>query len=317
MQTEKNEIFETDLTDPEMPDPAYPEEETDEESSEVRDIQENTSPGFQYFMNQVKAESLMTAEEETALSKRIQKGDKRALDEMVRRNMRLCVNIAHHYAGHGVPLEDLVQEGSIGLMHAAEKFRPQKGCRFSTYATWWIRQTIGRAMRDSGRIVRLPDYLQTTISRYNKLQTEAKETLGRRLTDQEAIKALGITPAVYEGIKKWAQPIVSLQKMVGEKNDTELGELIADTESPTVEELCEKSARKDMINHLMDCLTEKERKVLIMRFGLGDAQPMTLEEIGTIIGVTRERVRQIQLKALKKLKAPRNAQMLSEISQIN
>lgn len=245
---------------------------------------------------------LLTADEEVILAKRIEKKDKEAIQLLITANLRLVVSIAKKYAKSGLELLDLIQEGNLGLMRAVEKFDYHKGFKFSTYATWWIRQAITRAIADQARTIRIPVHMIETINKYNKVVAVLTTKLGRKPTDIEIAKEMDIELEKIEEIKKISQNPNSLQTPIGDEKDSELQDIIADDWSQTPEEYATLEYLKNQIHEILDSLQDRERRVLSLRFGLEDGVTRTLEEVGKEFGVTRERIRQIEAKALKKLK---------------
>lgn len=245
---------------------------------------------------------LLTAEEEVILAKRIEQKNREATQLLITANLRLVVSIAKKYAKSGLELLDLIQEGNMGLMRAVEKFDYHKGFKFSTYATWWIRQAITRAIADQARTIRIPVHMIETINKYNKVVAVLTTKLGRKPTDIEIAKEMDIELEKIEEIKKISQNPNSLQTPIGDEKDSELQDIIADDWSQTPEEFATLEYLKNQIHEILDSLQDRERRVLSLRFGLEDGVTRTLEEVGKEFGVTRERIRQIEAKALKKLK---------------
>ncbi|WP_270456245.1 RNA polymerase sigma factor RpoD [Allisonella histaminiformans] len=267
------------------------------------------------YLRECGATPLLTAEQEMNLAKTIEKGklpdateeDKaaaaRAKQKMASANLRLVVSIAKKYPGRNMPFLDLIQEGNIGLMKAVEKFDYTKGYKFSTYATWWIRQAITRSIADQARTIRVPVHMVETINRMNRVARRLLQEKGREATDEEIAKEMGIDVAKVQEAKKAAQDPISLETPIGEKEDSHLGDFIEDQKTASPEEETAATIRREQIHDLLaKNLTERERGVLYLRFGMDDGTPRTLEEVGKHFGVTRERIRQIESKALKKLK---------------
>ena len=267
------------------------------------------------YLRECGATPLLTAEQEMNLAKTIEKGklpdateeDKaaaaRAKQKMASANLRLVVSIAKKYPGRNMPFLDLIQGGNIGLMKAVEKFDYTKGYKFSTYATWWIRQAITRSIADQARTIRVPVHMVETINRMNRVARRLLQEKGREATDEEIAKEMGIDVAKVQEAKKAAQDPISLETPIGEKEDSHLGDFIEDQKTASPEEETAATIRREQIHDLLaKNLTERERGVLYLRFGMDDGTPRTLEEVGKHFGVTRERIRQIESKALKKLK---------------
>ena len=284
------------------------------ENNDCAVTQGNVSDPVRLYLRECGATPLLSAEEEMTLAKQIEKGkmldateeDKlRAEDakkEMANANLRLVVSIAKKYPGRGMPFLDLIQEGNIGLLKAVDKFDYKKGYKFSTYATWWIRQAITRAIADQARTIRVPVHMVETINKLNRFSRTLLQEKGREATNEELAKAMGVTPAKIREIKKIAQDPISLETPIGEKDDSHLGDFIEDPEAIAPDEAANSILLREQIEDLLKELTERERHVLELRFGLYDGKARTLEEVGKYFDVTRERIRQIESKALSKLK---------------
>jgi RNA polymerase primary sigma factor len=255
------------------------------------------------YLHEIGRIPLLTAEEEIILAKKIEKGDKEAKDLLATANLRLVVSIAKKYAKRGLDLLDLIQEGNIGLMRAVEKFEYKRGFKFSTYATWWIRQAITRAIADHARTIRVPVHMIETINKYSKIQSQLAAKLGRRPKPEEIAKEMGIDVSKVHEIVKIAQRPASLESPIGEEQDSKLGDIIPDEFSNSPSEIAAWAFLKKQIQEILDGLTDREKKVLELRFGLRDGVARTLEEVGHEFKVTRERIRQIEAKALKRLKS--------------
>jgi RNA polymerase primary sigma factor len=264
------------------------------------------------YLKQISAIPLLSAEEEKALGIRIAEGDKKAADELVSHNLRLVVSIAKRYRGCGISLLDLIQEGNIGLMKAAEKFDLEKGCRFNTHATWWIRQTINRALADKSRTIRIPSNVSELVNKIKKVSTPMIQKLNRFPTPQELSAELGIEIEKIETALDMSQMISSLDVPIGEDEETSVGDLIADPhlENP-IKKLTEE-CNKEIVESVLSTLTKREADVLRRRFGIETGEPQTLEEIGQSYGVTRERIRQIETKAMRKMRHPMRVKVLRE-----
>lgn len=266
------------------------------------------------YLKEIGAVSLLTADEEVTLAKAIEAGDReeatpeeKAKGEAARKalsdaNLRLVVSIAKKYLGRGLQFLDLIQEGNLGLLKAVEKFDYKKGYKFSTYATWWIRQAITRAIADQARTIRVPVHMVETINKLNRISRQLLQEKGREATNEELAKAMGITPEKVRDIKKIAQDPISLETPIGEKEDSHLGDFIEDHEAIAPDEAAGSILLREQIDELLNTLTDRERQVLELRFGLHDGKTRTLEEVGKHFDVTRERIRQIEGKALNKLK---------------
>lgn len=264
------------------------------------------------YLKQISAIPLLSAEEEKALGIRIAEGDKKAADELVSHNLRLVVSIAKRYRGCGISLLDLIQEGNIGLMKAAEKFDLEKGCRFNTHATWWIRQTINRSLADKSRTIRIPSNVSELVNKIKKVSTPMTQKLNRFPTPQELSAELGIEVEKIETALDMSQMISSLDVPIGEDEETSVGDLIADPHLENPLKKLTEECNKEIIEAVLSTLTTREADVLRRRFGLETGEPQTLEEIGQSYGVTRERIRQIETKAMRKMRNPMRVKILKE-----
>ncbi|KKQ50705.1 MAG: RNA polymerase sigma factor [Candidatus Woesebacteria bacterium GW2011_GWB1_38_5] len=272
---------------------------------------ESTDPVRQY-LREIGKVSLLTAEDEVELAKRYEKADKHAKDKLTESNLRLVVSIAKKYIGRGLSLLDLIQEGNQGLIRAVEKYNWRKGFKFSTYATWWIRQAITRAIADQARTIRIPVHMVETINKLYRTSRRLMQTLGREPTPEEIGDEVGIEPDRVREIFKIAQEVTSLEAPVGEDKESFLGDFIPDESQLSPVDAASKQLLKDHLEEVLKTLSEREAKVLRLRFGLEGTKSMTLEEVGKVFGVTRERIRQIEAKALRKLKHPSRRKKLQD-----
>lgn len=286
----------------------------EEEVAEVNDdyIKDIADDSVRLYLREIGKIPLLTGEQEVALAKRIEQGDKAAKDAMAEANMRLVVSIAKKYIGRGLDLLDLIQEGNTGLLRAVEKFDYTKGYKFSTYATWWIRQAITRAIADQARTIRIPVHMVETINKLIRTQRRLVQELGREPLPEEIAAEMEMDVDKVNHILKIKQDIVSLEAPVGEEEDSMLGDFIADEDSLTPEEAATHQLLKEHVNAVLALLTPREQKILRMRFGLEDGRSHTLEEVGQEFGVTRERIRQIEAKALAKLRKHRESKKLKD-----
>ncbi len=264
------------------------------------------------YLKEIGRINLLTSDEEFEYAKRAEEGDEEAKRMLAESNLRLVVSIAKRYVGRGMLFLDLIQEGNIGLMKAVDKFDPTKGYKFSTYATWWIRQAITRAIADQARTIRVPVHMVETINKLARVQRQLTQELNREPTDEEIAKKLGITIEKVREVYKISQDPVSLETPIGEEDDSHLGDFIKDERTMGPEEYATVEMLKEELNGVLGTLTEREEKVLRLRFGLDDGQCRTLEEVGQIFGVTRERIRQIEAKALRKLRHPSRSRKLKD-----
>ncbi|HHY38208.1 MAG TPA: RNA polymerase sigma factor RpoD [Clostridia bacterium] len=264
------------------------------------------------YLKEIGKVPLLTAEEEVELAKRIEAGDEEAKRRLTEANLRLVVSIAKKYVGRGMLFLDLIQEGNLGLIKAVEKFDYRKGYKFSTYATWWIRQAITRAIADQARTIRIPVHMVETINRLIRVSRQLLQELGREPMPEEIAEEMDIPVERVREIMKIAQEPVSLETPIGEEEDSHLGDFIEDEEAPAPAEAASFLLLKEQLEEVLDSLTPREQKVLRLRFGLDDGRARTLEEVGQVFGVTRERIRQIEAKALRKLRHPSRSKKLKD-----
>jgi RNA polymerase primary sigma factor len=292
------------------------EEETEKENIETEKV--NAPEGIEVddpvrmYLKEIGRVPLLKAEQEMDLAQRIEAGEEEAKRQLVEANLRLVVSIAKRYVGRGMLFLDLIQEGNLGLMKAVEKFDYRKGFKFSTYATWWIRQAITRAIADQARTIRIPVHMVETINKLSRIQRSLLQTLGREPTPLEVAEKMDIPVERVIEIMKVAQEPVSLETPIGEEDDSHLGDFITDEEAESPEESASFILLREHLDGILGTLTEREEKVLRLRFGLNDGRPRTLEEVGQEFGVTRERIRQIEAKALRKLRHPSRSKKLKD-----
>jgi RNA polymerase primary sigma factor len=267
---------------------------------------------LELFLKEINKVDLLTAAQEVELAKRIERGDHRAKQEMVEANLRLVVSIAKRYRNQGLPFLDLIQEGSIGLVRAAEKFDHRLGFKFSTYATWWIRQAVARALADKARTIRMPVHVVEKLNKIACSERKLRAELGREPSSSEIGRELDLLPDEVEQIRRSAQTPVSLEKPVGDEEEAEFGQFLADDSAPPPEDVAATTLRKEALARVLLTLAPRERAVLELRYGLDGKPPRTLDEVGRTFNVTRERIRQIEGQSLKKLRALDEAQTLSD-----
>ena len=264
------------------------------------------------YMREMGQFSMLSADEEIELAHRIAEGDQSAKNELVEANLRLVVSLARHYQGCGLSYQDLIQEGNIGLIKAAEKFDVSKGFRFSTYASWWIKQALSRAIADQSRTIRIPVHMTENINKFKKIERELLSKLNREPKIKEIADAMGISEKQAKEIQSYIVEPTSLDIQVGDDDDTTIGSFIEDTHFVNPESAYIKESNGDVVNAVLDTLSDREANILRLRFGIGGKKAMTLEEVGKEYGLTRERIRQIEAKALRKLRHPSRANILKE-----
>jgi RNA polymerase primary sigma factor len=312
-------------------------EEQDTDTEETFDLSGISShDSISLYLKQMASVPLLTREEEVRLAKQIEGGEiaqrrlekggqklhtrrryqrqaetgRRARAHLIKANTRLVVSIAKRYMGHGVPFLDLIQEGNLGLMKAVEKFDYRRGCKFSTYATWWIRQSITRALGQQGRVIRLPSHVGDRIRKLDRTAQYLEQHSGHRPTTDEIASRLGVSPAKVRWLIKVSRRPLSLQRPVGEEQDSELEQFIEDEDSPTPPDVASQALLMDRLDEVLGTLTPREARILRLRFGLFDGHPYTLKEVGAKFGLTRERIRQIERKALRRLRHPSRSRQL-------
>jgi len=302
--------------------------DSEEEDPNVKDLSKNEEefdlndlsvpPGVKIndpvrmYLKEIGRVDLLSAEEEVNLALRIEQGDEEAKRRLAEANLRLVVSIAKRYVGRGMLFLDLIQEGNMGLIKAVEKFDYRKGFKFSTYATWWIRQAITRAIADQARTIRIPVHMVETINKLVRVQRQLLQDLGREPTPEEIGEDMDLPPEKVREILKIAQEPVSLETPIGEEDDSHLGDFIEDHEATSPSEHAAYELLKEQLEDVLDTLTDREENVLRLRFGLDDGRTRTLEEVGKVFGVTRERIRQIEAKALRKLRHPSRSKRLKD-----
>lgn len=294
------------------------EDEEEVDTSQPVYFDDVSDDSVRLYLREIGKIPLLSAEEELALAQKVVAGDKKAKDKMAEANMRLVVSIAKRYSGRGLDFLDLIQEGNTGLLRAVEKFDPDKGFKFSTYATWWIRQAITRAIADQARTIRIPVHMVETINKLLRTQRRMTQELNREPTIEELGKELEMEPEKVEYVMKIKQDIHSLDAGVGRDGDDEdsvLGDFIEDEDAASPEDAAAGQLLKEQVQDILDVLSEREQKILKMRFGLEDGKNHTLEEVGQEFSVTRERIRQIEAKALAKLRKHKDAKKLYEYLQ--
>ena len=309
----KTQMPEDDPTEGELAD----EEELSDEELEITvdNVDAFADDSVRLYLREIGKIPLLTTEEEHELAQKVLKGDKKAKDKMVEANMRLVVSIAKRYSGRGLDFLDLIQEGNTGLLRAVEKFDPAKGFKFSTYATWWIRQAITRAIADQARTIRIPVHMVETINKTMRATRKLTQELNREPTIEEIAKEMDMEPEKVEYVMRIKQDIASLDQSVGRDGDDEdsvLGDFVEDEERATPEDSAAAQILKEQLAEIIQTLSEREQKIIKLRFGIGGGRPHTLEEVGAEFSVTRERIRQIEAKALSKLRKHKDTKKLHE-----
>jgi len=298
----------------EVVDPTEPEAEAARERAWETAEPEISTDTLQLFLKDIGKVPLLTAAQEVELAKRIETGDHSAKQAMVEANLRLVVSIAKRYRNQGLPFLDLIQEGTIGLVRAAEKFDWRKGFKFSTYATWWIRQAVARAIADKGRTIRMPVHVVEKLNKISRSERKLRAELAREPTPAEIATDLDLPIEEVEQIKRSAQTPVSLEKPVGDEEESEFGHFLTDESEPLPDEAAEVAMRREALRSILSALSPRERQVLELRYGLDGQQPRTLDEVGRAFNVTRERIRQIEHQSLKKLRALADAASVRDVA---
>jgi RNA polymerase primary sigma factor len=280
----------------------------------LEESQEASTDSLELFLKDVGKVDVLTAAQEVELAKRIERGEQRAKQEMVEANLRLVVSIAKRYRNQGLPFLDLIQEGTIGLVRAAEKFDHRKGFKFSTYATWWIRQAVARALADKARTIRMPVHIVEKLNKIVYLERQLRAELGREPTSAEIGRDLELTTDEVERIRRSAQTPLSLEKPVSDENESELGHFLTDKNQELPDEAAELTLRRKALQKILHTLPSRQRQVLKLRFGLDGRHPRTLDEVGRTFNVTGERIRQIEDQSLKKLLALADVANLRDVA---
>lgn len=320
MNQDKDDVLNASATlgveEPDLGDLSEEEELSDEELEiTVDNVDAFADDSVRLYLREIGKIPLLSQEEELELAKKAAKGNKKAKDKMVEANMRLVVSIAKRYSGRGLDFLDLIQEGNTGLLRAVEKFDPDKGFKFSTYATWWIRQAITRAIADQARTIRIPVHMVETINKVLRATRKLTQELNREPTTLEVAKEMDMEPEKIEYVMKIKQDIASLDQSVGRDGDDEdsvLGDFVEDEERVSPEDSAANQILKEQLATIISTLSEREQKIIKLRFGIGGGRPHTLEEVGAEFSVTRERIRQIEAKALSKLRKHKDTKKLHE-----
>ncbi len=316
---EKNGVDILQITDADEEEPALDEDVIAEgedvekiDFTDTGDISSTTQDPVKMYLKDIGKVPLLSAEEEIELAKRMEAGDEMAKKKLAESNLRLVVSIAKRYVGRGMLFLDLIQEGNLGLLKAVEKFDYRKGYKFSTYATWWIRQAITRAIADQARTIRIPVHMVETINKVTRVSRDLLQKLGREPLPEEVGEVMGLPKERVQEIMKIAQEPVSLETPIGEEEDSHLGDFIQDESIPTPVEATNQTLLHEQLDDVVSTLTEREQRVIKLRFGWDDGRPRTLEEVGKEFNVTRERIRQIEAKALRKLRHPNRSRKLKD-----
>jgi RNA polymerase primary sigma factor len=308
---EAEDEFDLDATPPPLEHP----DELHEEPAEAEPLAlEISTDSLQLFLKDIGKVDLLTAAQEVELAKRIERGDLAAKTQMVEANLRLVVSIAKRYRNQGLPFLDLIQEGTIGLVRAAEKFDYRRGFKFSTYATWWIRQAVARALADKARTIRMPVHVVEKLNKILRTERKLRAERGREPSSEEIAHELDLTVEEVEQVRRTAQAPVSLEKPVGDDDESEFGHFLEDDSEPLPDEAADVMFRNEALAKALDSLSERERRVLELRYGLHGEAPLTLDEVGRVFDVTRERIRQIENHSLKKLRALSESQKLRDVA---
>jgi RNA polymerase primary sigma factor len=308
--TSEIDVFESVVADQDNDKPI---EDLEKELEALTVLTEGTvSDPVRMYLKEIGRIPLLTFDQEISLAKRVEKADEEAKSILVNSNLRLVVSIAKKYVGRGLTLLDLIQEGNQGLIRAVEKYDWRRGYKFSTYATWWIRQSITRAIADQARTIRIPVHMVENINRFLRSSRKLMQELGREPTPEEVAKVLGIDPEKALEIIKISQEPASLESPVGDEEDSRLGDFIHDSTAPTLFDTASRELLKEQVEQVLSTLSDREKRVLEERFGLKDGRPKTLEEVGKMFAVTRERIRQIEAKALRKLRHPSRGNKLKD-----
>ena len=308
------QITDTDEEEPALDEDVIAEGEEVEkiDFTDTGDISSTTQDPVKMYLKDIGKVPLLSAEEEIELAKRMEPGDEAAKKKLAESNLRLVVSIAKRYVGRGMLFLDLIQEGNLGLLKAVEKFDYRKGYKFSTYATWWIRQAITRAIADQARTIRIPVHMVETINKVTRVSRDLLQKLGREPLPEEVGEVMGLPKERVQEIMKIAQEPVSLETPIGEEEDSHLGDFIQDESIPTPVEATNQTLLHEQLDDVVSTLTEREQRVIKLRFGWDDGRPRTLEEVGKEFNVTRERIRQIEAKALRKLRHPNRSRKLKD-----